>query len=115
MHLSVQQYKYSYTNGIVAQYQNIKVLMRTNGLFVIFPDDGLIQQSDLREVMKACMEENGMRFDDKEIEGLAQALYEDAAGLAAGEEPENCPGITVDDLKAELAKHDGLLENLSIK
>ena len=89
--------------------------MRTNGLFVIFPDDGLIQQSDLREVMKACMEENGMRFDDKEIEGLAQALYEDAAGLAAGEEPENCPGITVDDLKAELAKHDGLLENLSIK
>ena len=61
------------------------------------------------------MEENGMRFDDKEIEGLAQALYEDAAGLAAGEEPENCPGITVDDLKAELAKHDGLLENLSIK
>ena len=32
----------------------------------IFPDDGLIQQSDLREVMKACMEENGMRFDEKE-------------------------------------------------
>ena len=78
-------------------------------------DDGLIQQSDLREVMKACMEENGMRFDDKEIESLAQALYEDAAGLAAGEEPENCSGITVDDLKAELAKHQGLLENLSIK
>ena len=32
-----------------------------------FPDDGLIQQSDLREVMKACMEENGMKFDEKEI------------------------------------------------
>jgi len=78
-------------------------------------DDGLIQQSDLREVMKACMEENGMNFDEKEVEGLAQALNEDAAGLAAGEEAENCPGITVDDLKAELAKHDGLLENLSIR
>ena len=49
------------------------------------------------------------------MEGLAQALYEDAAGLAAGEEAENCPGITVDDLKAELAKHEGLLENLSIR
>jgi len=81
-------------------------------------DDGLIQQSDLREVMKACMEENGMNFDEKEVEGLAQALYEDAAGLAAGEDVPGhervCPGITVDDLKAELAKHEGLLENLSI-
>ena len=65
--------------------------------------------------MKACMEENGMNFDEKEVEGQAQALYEDAAGLAAGEEAENCPGITVDDLKAELAKHEGLLENLSIR
>ena len=87
-------------------------------------DDGLIQQSDLREVMKACMEENGMRFDEKEIEDLAQALYEDAAGLAAGEaaqeadmaEAESKPrGISVEDLKAEMAKHEGLLENLSIK
>ncbi len=80
-------------------------------------DDGLIQQSDLREVMKACMEENGMRFDEKEIEDLAQALYEDAAGLAAGEQDANSEtrGITVEDLKAELEKHDGLLENLSIK
>ena len=31
------------------------------------------------------MEENGMKFDEREIENLAQALYEDAAGLAAGE------------------------------
>ena len=36
----------------------------------VFPDDGLIQQSDLRLVMKACMEENGMKFDEKEIEDL---------------------------------------------
>ena len=78
-------------------------------------DDGLIQQSDLREVIKACMEENGMRFDEKEVEDLAQALYEDAAGLAAGESADNSKGITVEDLKAELSKHDGLLENLSIK
>lgn len=88
-------------------------------------DDGLIQQSDLRSVMTACMEENGMRFDEKEIEDLAQALYEDAAGLAAGEAQVQAQragvadaasrGITVEDLKAELAKHDGLLENLSIK
>ena len=36
----------------------------------VLPDDGLIQQSDLRLVMKACMEENGMKFDEKEIEDL---------------------------------------------
>ena len=82
---------------------------------MIVADDGLIQQSDLREVMKACMEENGMKFDEKEIEDLAQALYEDAAGLAAGEAANETRGITVEDLKAELAKHEGLLENLSIK
>ena len=61
------------------------------------------------------MEENGMKFDEKEIEDLAQALYEDAAGLAAGEAHMETRGITIEDLKAELSKHDGLLENLSIK
>ena len=80
-----------------------------------FSDDGLIQQSDLREVIKACMDENGMRFDDKEVEELATALYEDAAGLAAGESALDSKGITTEDLKAELSKHDGLLENLSLK
>ena len=30
-------------------------------------DDGLIDESDLREVMKACMLENGMEFDEKEL------------------------------------------------
>lgn len=56
-----------------------------------------------------------MRFDEKEVEDLAQALYEDAAGLAVGESAEFSKGITVEDLKAELSKHEGLLENLSIK
>ncbi len=71
--------------------------------------------------MTACMEENGMHFDEKEIDDLAQALYEDAAGLAGAEvealkyDDRDRRGITVEDLKAELAKHDGLLENLSIK
>ena len=37
----------------------------SNLFFFVFTDDGLIQQSDLREVMKACMEENGMNFDEK--------------------------------------------------
>jgi hypothetical protein len=49
--------------------------------FYILPsctDDGLIDESDLREVMKACMVENGMEFDEKEVSDLANALFEDA-------------------------------------
>ena len=43
-----------------------------------FTDDGLIDESDLREVMKACMVENGMEFDESEVSDLANALFEDA-------------------------------------
>ncbi len=43
-----------------------------------FADDGLIDEADLREVMKACMVENGMEFDEKEVSDLANALFEDA-------------------------------------
>ena len=48
-------------------------------LFTILPlDDGLIDEADLREVMKACMVENGMEFDQIEVSALANALFEDA-------------------------------------
>ena len=46
-------------------------------------DDGLIDESDLREVMKACMLENGMEFDEKEVADLANALFEDAVRVSA--------------------------------
>ena len=45
---------------------------------VFFADDGLIDEADLREVMKACMVENGMHFDEKEVSDLANALFDDA-------------------------------------
>jgi len=70
-------------------------------------DDGLIDEADLREVMKACMVENGMHFDEKEVSDLANALFDDAV-------KEGCSGITVDDLKDQLQRHEGLLENLTI-
>ena len=109
--LQVEKNSYIYTYRCI----NISILTAVSQFFFFLVDDGLIQQSDLREVIKACMEENGMNFDEKEVEDLAQALYEDAAGLAAGESADNTKGITVEDLKAELSKHEGLLENLSIK
>ncbi|KAF4525979.1 hypothetical protein B566_EDAN000769 [Ephemera danica] len=69
--------------------------------------DGLIQHKELQHVMRACMEENGMKFSDEQIEDLTMALFDDADTEDRGE-------ITFEALKAQLEKHDGLLENLSI-
>ena len=54
-------------------------------MFYLFADDGLIDESDLREVMKACMVENGMEFDEKEVSDLANALFEDAVQVGSRE------------------------------
>ncbi len=58
--------------------------------------------------MRACMEENGMRFSEEQIEDLAMALFEDADIESRG-------AITYAALKNQLEKHDGVLENLSIR
>ncbi|XP_011699769.1 PREDICTED: NADPH oxidase 5 [Wasmannia auropunctata] len=69
--------------------------------------DGLIQLRELEHVMRACMEENGMKFSDEQIEDLTLALFEDA-------DQGNRGAITFEALKKQLKKHEGLLENLSI-
>ena len=82
------------------------------------PGDGFLQEPELQQVMKACMEENGMKFDERDLESLVQALYQDAIGSSCSSEGDNMcdrrKGITIDDLKTQMAKHEGLLENLSI-
>ncbi|XP_014613569.1 PREDICTED: NADPH oxidase 5 [Polistes canadensis] len=70
-------------------------------------DDGFIQYRELEHVMRACMEENGMKFSDEQIEELTIALFEDADTCNRG-------AITLEGLKKQLEKHDGFLENLSI-
>lgn len=69
--------------------------------------DGLIQQSELQHVMRACMEENGMQFSEEQVADLTMALFEDA-------DPGGRGAITYEALKNQLEKHGGLLENLSI-
>lgn len=54
------------------------------------------------------MEENGMKFSEDQIENLTMALFEDA-------DSDNRGAITYEALKNQLEKHDGLLENLSIR
>lgn len=69
--------------------------------------DGLIQHKELQHVMRACMEENGMRFSEEQIDDLTVAMFEDA-------DTNNRGAITYEALKYQLEKHGGLLENLSI-
>ena len=49
------------------------------------------------------------------VRQLSEAFYMDTAGLAHDQDPEELSGITIGDLKAQLAKHEGLLENLTFR
>ena len=44
--------------------------------------DGLIQEKELQHVMRACMDENGMKFDEGEVDELTRALFHDAVQLS---------------------------------
>ena len=98
--------------------------VRWNGpqcnLFILNIGDGLIQEKELQHVMRACMDENGMKFDEGEVDELTRALFHDATtvvtttGNTTGSTTVPTAGITFDALKAQLQKHDGLLQNLSI-
>ncbi|CAG0904649.1 unnamed protein product [Cyprideis torosa] len=70
-------------------------------------DDGLIDRSELSQVLRECMRENGMNFSGEQIEDLTDALFEDAHLVDKNE-------ITFEALKAQLSRHEGLLENFSI-
>lgn len=74
----------------------------------LLPGDGLIQEKELQHVMRACMDENGMNFDEGEVDELTRALYHDATALtkkmsAAGVGPQQpyhpASGITFEALK----------------
>ena len=54
------------------------------------------------------MEENGMDFTDETIEDLTVALFEDSDKNHDG-------NITFEALRNQLLKHEGLLENLTIR
>ena len=36
----------------------------------------MIQEAELQHVMRACMDENGMSFDEESVEELTRALYQ---------------------------------------
>lgn len=68
--------------------------------------DGMIQPNELRAVMKACMEENGLQFTDPELDELTQVLFEDA-------DTDDTKSISFEELRTQLQSRPGLYENLT--
>jgi len=78
----------------------------------------LIKLDELRVVLEACVEENGLLFTRDQIDQLTQTLYDDAVKNGVPEQitcTDSDEGIRFEQLKAQMVKHPGLLENLSIR
>ena len=73
--------------------------------------DGMLQLDELEDVMRACLKESGMQLPETDVQELAFALIENA--LEDNEEVTDEIGI--DQLKTVLLKHEGLLENLTMR
>lgn len=46
----------------------------------------MIQHEELQHVMRACMDENGMKFSETQIDDLTRAMFDDA-------DPDNRGGV----------------------
>jgi len=72
--------------------------------------DGMLQLEELQLIMEEALRENGLRLPANDVQDLTFALYEEALGPDDADTGE----ISIDQLKDALAKHDGVLENLTI-
>ena len=69
---------------------------------------GGLEEHELLKVLKASMEENGMKFDGQELEDLTHALWEDAMG-----EDSQGKRMTISDFKGQLKRHPGFADGLA--
>ena len=58
-------------------------------------------------MLLSCMEESSMKLSDKDINDLTQALFDDADTDQSG-------SISFEELVAELDKHPGVRDNLTM-
>ena len=70
--------------------------------------NGVIDFEELRTVLKSCMNESALSFSDDRLDELTTALFEDADTDKSG-------AISFEELQAELDKHPGVVENLTIR
>lgn len=69
----------------------------------------MLQVEELQCIMEEALRENGLRLPASDVQDLTFALYEEALGEQGVDNGE----INIDQLKDVLAKHDGVLENLT--
>jgi len=69
--------------------------------------DGVLQEENFRDVLKACMTENGMDFEDEDVDHLANVLFMDGCKDGADH-------MTLDDFKEQLQRQEGLVKNMGI-
>lgn len=70
-------------------------------------ESGTIDIDELKTVLRSCMEESSLQLSEDDLDSLTALLFESADEDGSGE-------ISFDELKAELEKHPGVIENLSI-
>lgn len=56
-----------------------------------------------------------MKFNEEQLNQLTTALYDDARASDNGSDGTSAAGLSFEELKAQMTKHPGLLENLSIR
>lgn len=71
-------------------------------------ESGTIDIDELKTVLRSCMEESSLQLSEDDLDSLTALLFESADEDGSGE-------ISFDELKAELEKHPGVIENLSIR
>ena len=99
-------------NLVIVVAYHIFILKRK--FFSFFSGDGLIQEKELQHVMRACMDENGMKFDEGEVDDLTRALFHDATTITnASRKASSCCGAQATE-QAEAAFAQPRQQKLSV-
>lgn len=77
----------------------------------------MIKLEELKSALIICSEESGMKFTDEQLNQLTLTLFEDAKQCGDGDRKKIDPddGVGFEELKAQMARQPGLLENLSTR
>ena len=67
-----------------------------------------MSEDEMRTVLKSCMEESKLKFDDQQINELMEVFFDEIERNDEGE-------IGLEQFKAFLSEYPGVAENLSIR